>query len=175
MNKSYLLLALILAYTGLSFATEVTAITNFKLNKYLGTWYEIARTPNWFEKKCIAPIQAIYTIDSKNTKQINVSNQCNTIKQKIDITDGEAVMTESANIAKLKVTFLPKLLRWLPVGHGDYWVLYVDYDNMAVVGSPDHEYLWILARQQNLTSADLAKAKQIAQQQGFETDKLIIN
>ena len=61
--------------------------------------------------------------------------------------------------------------RW----HGDYWVLYTDYDTVSVVGSPNHEYLWVLSRTKSLNYDVLAKAILIAQDQGFDTSKLIFN
>src|SRR5699024_4308362 len=49
--------------------------------------------------------------------------------------------------AQLKVSFLPEGLRWIPFTEADYWVLRVDtnYEH-ALVGTPDHKFLWLLAR-----------------------------
>ena len=159
-----------------AFATEpAVAVTNFQPDRYLGLWYEIAKLPNWFERKCVAPISATYTKSPKNPNQLIVSNSCATVEHKLNTTTGIASFVESSNIAKLKVTFLPKILRWLPIGYGDYWVLSVDYNKVAIVGSPDHKYLWILARGRKLTQVEVEAATQIAQQQGFDTTKLMVN
>jgi apolipoprotein D and lipocalin family protein len=53
-------------------------------------------------------------------------------------------------------------------------VLYTDYDTVAVIGSPDHEYLWILARSKDLEHNILEKAILVAKDQNFDTTKLIL-
>ena len=71
--------------------------------------------------------------------------------------------------SKLKVTFLPSWIRWLPVGRADYWILARDADyQTALVGTPDKDYLWLLARTPNITQPTYAKYRQIAQQQGYD-------
>lgn len=175
MNKISLLIFIMIGCIKLSYASTVMPITDFNSNQYLGTWYEIARLPNRFENKCTVPITANYSINPDNQNQLIVVNQCNTKDNNPDIVTGVAYFVESANIGKLKVTFLPKWLRWLPFGYGDYWVLYTDYDTVAVIGSPDHEYLWILARVEDLKCDVLEKVLLVAKNQGFDIDKLIFN
>ena len=175
MNKISLIFVIMTSCIKLSYAITVMPITNFNSNQYLGTWYEIARLPNRFENKCIVPITANYSINPDNQSQLIVVNQCNTKDNNPDIATGVAYFIDSDNIGKLKVTFLPKWLRWLPFGYGDYWVLYTDYDTVAVVGSPDHEYLWILSRANNLKHDVLESALLVAKNQGFDIDKLIFN
>ncbi len=56
--------------------------------------------------------------------------------------------------SKLKVSFLPSGLRWIPFTKGDYWVLRVDPNyQVALVGGPSHKYLWILSRSPQLDEA----------------------
>lgn len=175
MNKISLLFVIMIGCIKLSYANTVTPITDFNSSQYLGTWYEIARLPNRFENKCTLPITANYLINPDKKNQFIVVNKCNTQDNNLEIATGVAYFVESANIGKLKVTFLPKWLRWLPFGYGDYWVLYTDYDRVAVIGSPDHEYLWILARSNNLKRDVLEKALLVAKSEGFDIDKLIVN
>lgn len=74
-----------------------------------------------------------------------------------------------ASGSKLKVTFLPSWIRWVPVGRADYWVLARDADyKTALVGTPDKEYLWLLARSPNVSQETYAKYRQIAQKQGYD-------
>jgi apolipoprotein D and lipocalin family protein len=176
MNKVNLLFVLILSCMQLSYANNVEPISDFNSNRYLGTWYEIARLPIRFENQCVAPITANYSINSDSNNQLIVINQCNTKDSSTpDIATGIAYFVESANVGKFKVTFLPKFLRWLPFGYGDYWILNTDYENIAVIGSPDHKYLWILARSNSISANMLEKAILIAKNQGFDTTKLIFN
>jgi apolipoprotein D and lipocalin family protein len=175
MNKINMLFVIMLSFIKFSYASDVMPITDFNSSQYLGTWFEIARLPNRFENKCIAPITANYSINPDNKNQLIVVNQCNTKDNSSDVATGIASFAQSVNVGKLTVTFLPKWLRWLPFGSGDYWVLYTDYDTVAVIGAPDHEYLWILARSTDLNQNVLEKALLIAKNQGFDTTKLIFN
>jgi apolipoprotein D and lipocalin family protein len=159
----------------LSYANNVLAITDFNMTNYLGTWYEIARLPNRFENQCTIPITANYSINPENENQLIVVNQCNTKDNKPDVANGVAHFAESSNIGKLKVTFLPKWLRWLHLGLGDYWILYTDYTTVSVVGSPDHEYLWILSRSEDLNPDILEKVVLVAKNQGFDISRLIFH
>ena len=171
----YFVLFILAFFVNMSFAIRVQSIRNFDSNKYLGNWYEIARLPNRFEKACIVPINANYSVNPDNNLQIIVVNKGNTRYNKLDIAFGVANFVESSTVGKLKVTFLPKWLRWLPFGYGDYWILNTDYDNISIVGSPDHKYLWILARTENINHDQLNQAIQFAKEQGFDASKLIIN
>lgn len=171
----YFILSVLLLFVNVSYAIDIVPTSNFDSNRYTGNWYEIARLPNRFEKNCVVPITANYSVNSDEKLQIIVVNKCNTRNNETDVVTGVAKFVESDTVGKLKVTFLPEWLRWLPFGYGDYWVLYTDYDNISVVGSPDHEYLWILARVEGLKSDVLERALLVAKNQGFDVDKLIFN
>lgn len=171
----YIVSILFMFVMNVSYSMDVVPISNFDISRYLGRWYEIARLPNRFEKKCINPITATYSINPDNNLQIVVTNMCYVQNADPEVVNGMASFIESATIGKLTVTFLPKWLRWLPIGYGDYWILATDYKDVAVVGSPDHKYLWILARTNYLTQDQLDQAVELAKTQGFDISTLILN
>lgn len=152
-------------------AEPVTAINNFTPEKYLGAWYEIARIPFFFENGCIAPTVANYKL---NGDELDVTNHCHKSDGSYEQATGAAYFVESANIGKLKVTFVPSWLRFTHVGRGDYWILYTDY-NYSLVGSPNHKYLWILARSEQANPEKIAELLAIAKQQGFDIKQLEFN
>ncbi len=85
---------------------------------------------------------------------------------------GQAHAVDASN-SKLKVTFLPSWLRWLPVGEGDYWVLKLDSQYQTVlVGSPNRKYLWILSRQPQLDEQTYMSYVDAARKQGFDITQL---
>lgn len=116
----------------------LTTVASVDLQQYVGKWYEIARYPNRFEKKCISNVTATYTVLSDG--KIRVVNACKDKDGKVTEANGKARISDSRTNAKLKVTFF-----W-PF-YGDYWIvdLAPDY-SYAVVSEPKREYLWILAR-----------------------------
>ena len=148
-------------------ASVPTTVDSVDLKKYAGTWYEIGRLPMYFQRNCASDVTATY-IEKTDGSGIKVINQCKA-------QDGSAITAEGlakpadASGSKLKVTFLPSWIRWLPVGRADYWVLARDADyKTALVGTPDKDYLWLLARSPNVSQETYAKYRQIAQKQGYD-------
>ena len=148
-------------------ASIPTTVDSVDLNEYAGTWYEIGRLPMYFQRKCAGDVTANYTQKTDGSGMV-VTNKC--VSE-----DGSGITAEGLakpvdeNGSKLKVTFLPKWIRWIPVGRADYWVLARDADyKTALVGTPDKKYLWLLARSPNISQETYTKYRQVAQQQGYD-------
>ncbi|GAB4254494.1 lipocalin family protein [Deferrisoma sp.] len=136
------------------------------LERYAGTWYEIASYPNRFQKGCTAT-RATYTLwpDGK----IRVRNECRrgSLEGDWDSVTGRAWVPDPASPAKLKVSFF-----W-PF-RGDYWILHVGEGyRTAVVGSPSREYLWILSRTPHLEESEYQDLVRIAAERGFDPARLV--
>ena len=54
----------------------VKVIAALDVPRYLGTWYEIAKFPNWFQRKCVGNTKAVYSLKSDGNLQ--VLNSCKT-------------------------------------------------------------------------------------------------
>ncbi len=148
-------------------ATVPTTVDSVDLEKYAGTWYEIGRLPMYFQRNCARDVTATYT-GKTDGSGIIVSNKCIGIDGRAIDAEGMARPADSSG-SKLKVTFLPSWIRWLPVGRADYWVLARDANyQTALVGTPNKKYLWLLARSPNITQATYSKYREIAQQQGYD-------
>ena len=148
-------------------ANTPTTVDSVDLKKYAGTWYEIGRLPMYFQRNCASDVTATYT-EKTDGSGIIVTNKCADKDGADIIADGLAKPVDDTG-SKLKVTFLPSWIRWLPVGRADYWVLARDADyKTALVGTPDKDYLWLLARSPNVSQETYAKYRQIAQQQGYD-------
>jgi len=77
---------------------------------------------------------------------------------------------------RLKVRFLPGWLGWMPFAWGEYWILKLDRDyQVALVGSPDRHYLWVLSRVPDLDEASLQAELDYARTLGFEVDQVVRN
>lgn len=115
------------------------------LPKYLGTWYEIAKFPNWFQKNCAGSTRADYSLQPDGTVQ--VVNSCKLESGIIQQAVGTARQIGGATSPKLQVRFAPAWLSFLPMVWGDYWVIDIDPDyTLAAVSEPRRDYLWVLAR-----------------------------
>lgn len=124
---------------------KLETVQQVDLKRYVGRWYEIARYPNWFQRKCAGETTAEYSL--RDDGKIEVLNRCRESNGEIATTKGTAKIVDSATNAKLKVTFF-----W-PFS-GDYWILDLAPDySYAVVGEPSRKYLWILSRSPQMNDA----------------------
>lgn len=132
------------AMAGSTRALEV--VPEVDLNRYAGTWYEIARLPNWFQKKCGGDVTATYTV--LDDRDIKVVNRCRKENGQMTEVEGRAKRaSDDEPSTKLKVRFAPAFLSFLPFVWGDYWIIALASDySYAVVGEPARKYMWILSR-----------------------------
>jgi apolipoprotein D and lipocalin family protein len=147
-------------------------VDHVDLKRYQGTWYELARMPMFFQRKC-AQSEAHYTL--KDDGNIAVTNRCRTIEGKWEEATGTASPQEPGKTDKLWVVFDNWFSRLLPgVAKGDYWVLYIgDEYKTALVGNPSRKYLWLLSRTAHVSEQTKEELLAKAQQQGYDTTKLI--
>ena len=152
-------------------SAEPKAVDAIDVQKYAGRWYEVARLPMYFQRNCASDVKAKYSLNSDKT--IKVRNQCMNKEGKLDVSEGVAYPQNDGN-SQLKVSFLPKGLRWVPFSKGDYWVLRVDEDyQVALVGGPSHRYLWLLSRTPDVDEAVIEDYLNTAKAQGYDLSKLI--
>ena len=113
--------------------------------RYMGTWYEIARYPNWFQKKCVGDTRADYSLQADG--RVQVINRCREASGELSEAVGMARQIGAADSPKLEVRFAPAWLSFLPMVWGDYWVIDLDPDyRLVAVSEPSREYLWVLSR-----------------------------
>ncbi len=150
----------------------VTAIPSLDLNRYLGQWYEICRLPLKYEDKTATDITAHYSLNESGS--VRVDNRCFDEDGKPTQAIGEATPADEGN-SRLKVTFLPQFIRWIPFTSGDYWVLKLAEDySISLVGTPDREYLWLLSRMPSLYERVKEEFLSEARRQGFDLTRLIV-
>ncbi|MFW1811080.1 lipocalin family protein [Acinetobacter ursingii] len=165
--------------TGLAVATVAYAqskplptVERVELDKYLGVWYEIARKPMYFEKQCAKDITATYTLNENGN--VTVDNRCYSKDGVLKQSVGEAFAENPPFNTKLKVSFLPEAIRWVPVARGDYWILKLDENYQTVlVGEPSRKYLWVLSRTPELSEDVLNEYLSYAKSLGYDLNDII--
>jgi apolipoprotein D and lipocalin family protein len=127
----------------------------------------------WFQRHCIDS-KAIYT--TRPDGKIGVHNECVTDAGRRDQVDGIATVVDTKTNARLAVTFDNFFARLVgPSREGNYWIIDLDPDyRTALVGTPDHRYLWILSRSPHLDEATYQRLVAKAQQLGFPVLDLIL-
>jgi len=135
------------------------------LQRYLGTWYEIATIPQRFQKGCVG-VSAHYSL--REDGAIDVVNSCRkgTLDGKERSIRGKAWIVDRTTNAKLKVRFFWPFT-------GAYWIIELDEDyRWAVVGHPDRTYYWILSRTPQMDAALYDELIRRAAAKGYDTSKI---
>jgi len=143
---------------------QVVSFVN--IDRYTGTWYEIARYPHKFQKGCVGS-RATYTL--RDDGKLAVVNECyeESDKSKLRSVKGKAWIVDKNTNAKLKVSFF-----W-PFS-GDYWIIDLGRDyEYAVIGHPKREYLWILSRTQAVDEQVYEGILNRLKEQHYDTSRLI--
>jgi apolipoprotein D and lipocalin family protein len=141
-------------------------VSGFDQERYLGTWYEIARLDHRFERG-LQDVSATYTV--REDGGIEVRNRGFDVeKGEWKEATGRAYPIGDPGVASLKVSFFGPF-------YGGYHVIALDEETYgdALVSGPDRSYLWILARQKSLSDERREALVSIARESGFDTDALI--
>ncbi len=145
---------------------QVQPVKHFELQRYLGTWYEIARLDHSFERD-LQQVTATYSLrDDGGIKVVNKG--FNPGKNKWKEAIGKAYFVGAPDVGELKVSFFGPF-------YGGYNIIELDKVNYqyALVCGPNRSYLWILARQPELEKSIVDSLVAKAGSLGFATDELI--
>ena len=166
--KPILITALLCSFVAVSAAQAadppLATIDRLDVPRYMGTWYEIAKYPNWFQRKCVSDTRAQYSLQPDGTVQ--VVNRCKQASGSVDEAIGEA---RQVGPAKLEVRFAPAWLSFIPMVWGEYWVIDIDDAyRWVLVSEPGRKYLWILARSPRLDASTTEMLFGKLRQKGFD-------
>lgn len=162
--------AILLFLLGLAGCTSVpegvTPVTGFESERYLGSWYEIARFDHSFEEG-LSRVTATYS--KREDGGIRVLNKgYDAATGEWDEAEGKAYFVSDETTGHLKVSFFGPF-------YASYVIAELDKDNYqySLVTGPDRSYLWILARQPTLSQDVLDELLSKAKSLGYATDEFI--
>ena len=158
--------------TRASAADPLPTVTAVDLSRYAGTWHEVARLPNWFQRSCIRST-ARYIPQADGS--ITVINTCTKANCRQTSIEGVATAVPCSGNARLRVKF-GGLAALVPASReGNYWIIALDQENYqwAMVGTPDRRFLWILSRQPCLDPQIYACLKRQACRLGFDVGSIV--
>lgn len=136
-------------------------VSSFDLNRYLGSWYELARFDHSFERDLTA-CTANYSLREDGMVKVINSGLKN---GKTKVSEGKAKTTGTAGL--LRVSFFGPF-------YSDYRVLMLSADySYALIGSSSDKYLWILSRTPELPDSDIQLLLQEAVRRGYNINELI--
>lgn len=144
----------------------VTPVKGFELQKYLGTWYEIARLDHSFERG-LSHVTAEYSMRADGgVRVVNSGFDADAGKRQQAI--GKAYFVGDSDVGQLKVSFFGPF-------YGGYNIIALDKETYqySLVAGPSRDYLWILSRTPQMDPAVVQELVGLAAGLGFTTDDLI--
>jgi apolipoprotein D and lipocalin family protein len=145
-------------------------VTALDLARYKGLWYEIARLPFPYQKKCVGNTTAYYSL--RDDGKINIINRCRKSDGTYAEARGIAKIEDPAGPAVLKVSFVRFL--GLSLFWGDYWVIGLDKDyQWAIVGEPSRKYGWVLSRNPVIEDPTWKTIETVLIGQGYDPSQFV--
>lgn len=144
----------------------MTPVQGFDPQRFLGTWYEIARLDHGFEKG-LSHVTAEYSArDDGGIKVVNKGY--NGRQNRWELSEAKAYSIESPTVGRLKVSFFGPF-------YGSYNIIDLDEKNYsyAMVVGPSTKYFWILSRSKSLDPEVMQRLVQKAKGLGFRLEKLV--
>ncbi len=144
----------------------VEPVQNFDANRYLGTWYEIARLDHRFEAG-LDNVTAQYSMNEDGSIKV-VNKGYNVSSGEWESAEGTAKFVGDKSTGHLKVSFFGPF-------YGSYVIFDLDQDNYnyAFISGPDTSYLWLLSRTPEIDQAVIDDFKAQSKALGFDTNELI--
>ncbi|MES9949388.1 MAG: lipocalin family protein [Candidatus Thiodiazotropha endolucinida] len=144
----------------------IQPISGFEIDRYLGTWYEIARLDHRFEKG-LNNVTANYAL--RKDGGIDVINRGYSTKDKQwKEAQGKAFFVGDKQKGHLQVSFFGPF-------YSSYVIFELDREDYqyAFVSGYNRDYLWLLARKPNIGKKIIKRFLDHAKLFGFDTDEII--
>ncbi len=141
-------------------------VAQVDLERYAGRWFEIARYPTPFQRRCAKNVTAEYA--TTRDGRVRAENRCTDANGNSIAARARARVVDPTTNAKLKVRFAPI------VPEGDYWIIALDDAyRYAIVGEPSRRFVWMLARTPHLDEQTFADLCAQLRAQGYDPARLI--
>ena len=147
-------------------AQTATPVSKLDMERFTGTWYEMARYPNKDEKRCVSDVMEVIAQGAK-ANRMDIVRTCHNKDRYTDVKNIRAKAANKSGDGQLKTGLIWPLT-------SKYWVLALgpQYE-WALAGTPNHKSLWVLSRLSRMRPEVLAEIKGMAVAQGFAPEKLV--
>jgi apolipoprotein D and lipocalin family protein len=154
--------------SGISTSRGVKPVASLDLQRYSGTWLQLAAIPAPFTAQCVRDTRAEYTPLPDGL--VKVINTCTTSNGTINSVEGRARVVGPDSNAQLEVTFAQANGQFLFQAAGAYWVIGLDQHeySWAVVGNPARTSGFVLSRTPDLSTRQIAGIVRAVVRNGYD-------
>ena len=145
--------------------TELKTVDYVDLDRFMGDWYVIANIPTFLEKGAHNAVET-YAMNDDGTI-------ATTFTFRKDSFDGEEKEHNPKGFITNTETNAVWGMRFIWPIKADYRVIYLDDDYSAtIIGRNKRDYVWIMAREPQLTDAEYQQLVDVVVAAGYDTSKL---
>ncbi len=150
----------------------LSPVPSLNVEKYMGTWNQIAAIPQPFSLMCARDTQATYTLlDPAN---VRVENTCTTWMGSKNEIVGNARVNDTVTNAQLHVSFPGVPTQENPEGSTNYIVAYIADDySWALVGDPFRTSGFILSRSSAVTLEKFREIRAVVESKGYNSSIIL--
>ena len=163
--------ALVAAIVAKKAKKALASAAHVDLDRFVGSWFEIARLPDRGDKQCVSDARATYARTEDGLRLLSLCRRENgTIKR----STGRAKLADDATQARFKISYSHPAFDALPFVWSDYTIIDVADDySTAIVGADSRKQLWLLSRQPTIADTVRQDFLNKARAQGFDTSALV--
>lgn len=163
--------ALVAAVIAKNAKRALASAAHVDLDRFVGSWFEIARMPDRQDKECFSDARSTY---ARTDDGLRLLSLCRRENGSIRRSTGRAKLADDATQARFKISYSHSALDVLPFVWSDYTIIDVADDySTAIVGAADRKHLWFLSRQPTVVDAARQDFMNKARAQGFDTSALV--
>jgi apolipoprotein D and lipocalin family protein len=163
--------ALVAAVVARNAKKALASAAHVDLDRFVGSWFEIARLPCRQDKDCLSDARVTY---ARTDHGLRLLSLCRRENGSIRRSTGRAKLADDATQARFKISYSHSALDALPFVWSDYTIIDVADDySTAILGAADRKHLWFLSRQPTVANAAHQDFMNKARAQGFDTSALV--
>lgn len=164
-KKTVLSLFTASAIAGCSSHPPMATVAKVDLDRYMGDWYVIANIPTLFEKNIYNAVE--------NYERVEPNKIATTFSYNKGSFDGEKKVMRPTGFVKDDPSNALWGMQFIWPFKGDFRIVYLDPEYQhTIIARQKRDYVWIMARQPQISNSDYQKLVAVVQSLGYDMSKL---